>query len=50
MTKNKRIVAAKLKAEAARRQAPVQRRAIARQKAAQTEAEQVYYHAHMLAW
>lgn len=41
MTKHRRVVAAKMKAEAAKQQAPAQRRAVARQKAAKSEAEQV---------
>ena len=41
MTDHRRKVAAKIKAEKAKQQAPVQRRAVVRQKAAATELEQV---------
>lgn len=41
MTDHRRKVAAKIKAEKVKQQAPVQRRAVARQKAAASELEQV---------
>lgn len=42
MTDHRRKVAAKMKAEKAKQQAPAQRRAVARQKAANSEVQQVH--------